>query len=91
MDKHNIYLFYSLLFWTFFNNLNKILTFIYFWEINRAQVGEGQRENETESEAGSRLWALSIQPDVGLEPTNYEIMTWAKVRHLTEWATQAPL
>ena len=26
-----------------------------------------------------------------LEPTSCEIMTWAEVRHLTNWATQAPL
>ena len=33
------------------------------------------RERETESEAGSRLSADSTERDVGLEPTNYEIMT----------------
>ena len=73
--------------------------FIYFWDRERkrkretAQVGEGQieREEDTEPEAGSRLQAVSTEPDVGLELTNYEIMTWAKVRHLTNWATQAPL
>ena len=55
--------------------------FIYVWETerDRAQVGEGQREKETESKAGSRLQAVSTEPDVGLELTNREIMTWAKV------------
>ena len=38
----------------------------------------------------SRLWAVSTEPDMGLEPTDHEIMTWAKVRHLTNWATKAP-
>ena len=38
-----------------------------------------EREGDTESEAGSRLRAVSTEPDVGLEPTNCEIMTWAKV------------
>ena len=38
----------------------------------------------------SRLYADIIQPDVGFELTNYEIMTWAEVRCLTNWATQAP-
>ena len=33
------------------------------------------REGDTESEAGSRLRAVSTEPDVGLEPTNHEIMT----------------
>ena len=38
-----------------------------------------EREGDTESEAGSRLQAGSTEPDVGLEPTNHEIMTRAKV------------
>ena len=38
--------------------------------------GEGsEREGDTESEAGSRLWDVSTEPDAGLEPTNHEIMT----------------
>ena len=38
--------------------------------------GEGaEREGDTESEAGSRLRAVSTQPDTGLELTNGEIMT----------------
>ena len=45
---------------------------------------EGQREGDPESEAGSRLQAVSTEPDVGLEPMNCEIMTRAEVRHLTE-------
>ena len=50
-----------------------------------------ERETHTESEAGSRLWAVSTETDVGLEPMNREIMTWAEVRRLTYGATQAPL
>ena len=34
-----------------------------------------EREGDTESESGSRLRAINIEPDVGLDPTNYEIMT----------------
>ena len=30
------------------------------------------------------------EPDARLKPTNPEIMTWAEVGHLTEWATQMP-
>ena len=52
---------------------------------------EGQREGDTESETGSRLWAVSTEPDAGLELTDREIMTWAKVGRLTDWTTQAPL
>ena len=53
-------------------------------------MGEGQREADTESETGSRLWAVSTEPDAGLELTDREIMTLAKVGRLTDWATQAP-
>ena len=59
--------------------------------------GEGQREGDTESETGSRLWAVSTEPaqstepDAGLELRDREIMTWAEVGGLTDWATQAPL
>ena len=49
-----------------------------------------EREGDTESEAGSRLRAVSTEPDAGLELTDCEIVTWAKVWCLTDWATQAP-
>ena len=67
--------------------------FIYFWDRERQSMNGGgsQREGDTESEAGSKLWAVSTEPDVGLEPTDREIMTWAEVGHLTDQATQAPL
>ena len=38
----------------------------------------------------SRLQAVSTEPNVGLEPTNHEIMIPAEVRRSTNWATQAP-
>ena len=65
--------------------------FIYFWDRDRAWTGDGQREGDTESETGSRLWAVSTEPDAGLELTDREIMTWAKVGRLTDWAIQVPL
>ena len=34
-----------------------------------------EREGDTESEAGSRLWAVSTEPDAGLELVNLEITT----------------
>ena len=62
---------------------------LYFWE--RVRAGEGQREEEdAESEAGSRLWAVSTDPGVGLKLMDWDIMTWAKVGHLTDWAPWAP-
>ena len=54
-------------------------------------MGEGRAEREREkSEPGSRLWAASTELDVGLELTDHKIKTWAEVRCLTDWATQAP-
>ena len=65
--------------------------FIYFWDRERQSMnrGESEREGDTESEAGSSLWAVSTA-DAGFELTDREIMTWAEVRRLTDWATQPP-
>ena len=52
--------------------------------------GGAEGEGDTESETGSRLWAISPEPDAGLELTDREIVTWAEVGRLTDWATQAP-
>ena len=79
--------------------------FTYFWERAREREREREsereceqaheqgrgREGDTESEAGSRLWAVSTDPNAGLELMNGEIMTWAEVGCLTDWATQAPV
>ena len=61
----------------------------------RARAGKlAQREGEgdAKSQAGSRLRAISTQPNVALDlnKLNWEIMTWAQVPHLTVWATQSP-
>ena len=70
--------------------------FVYFWHKERERErqsmsrGGAERGGDTESEAGSRLWAVSTEPNVGLKLTDREIMTWAEVRHSTDWATQAP-
>ena len=37
--------------------------------------GGAEREGDTESEAGSRLCAISTEPEAGLELTNREILT----------------
>ena len=37
--------------------------------------GGAEREGDPESEAGSRLHAVSAEPDMGLEFMNHEIMT----------------
>ena len=46
------------------------------FETKRQSVSrEEQREGDTESEAGSRLRAVSTGPDAGLELTKREIVT----------------
>ena len=45
--------------------------------------GEAEREGDTESETGSRLLAVSTEPDTGLKLMSREIMTQAEVRRLT--------
>ena len=75
------------------------LMLIYFWERYRDRETERQsmngggavREGDAESKAGTRHWAVSPEPDVELELTNCEIMTWAEFGCLTDWATQTPL
>ena len=49
-----------------------------------------EREGDTESEAGSRLRAVSTGSITGLELTDREITTWAEVGRLTDSATQVP-
>ena len=65
--------------------------FIFETERDRTWAGEGQRDGETQilkRAPGSELSTQSL--DVGLELTECEIMTWAEVGRLTDWATQAP-
>ena len=69
--------------------------FIYFLrkretEHEKVGVGVGEREGATKSKAGSRLWAVSAEPDAGLELMDHEIMTWAQVGSLTDSHPGAP-
>ena len=54
--------------------------------------GEGaEREGDTESEAGSRLWAVGTEPDLRLELMNLEIMSnlsWSQM--LNQLSPQVP-
>ena len=52
--------------------------FIHFLRDRERQIlsrGGAEKEGDTESEAGSRLRAVSTEPDTGLEITDCEIMT----------------
>ena len=66
--------------------------FIYYFEREKEheQRRGREREGDTDYEAGSSLWAVSIEPNTGLELMDHKIMTWAEVGCLTDWATQAP-
>ena len=78
-------LYFHLLFFSLFKCL-----FIFERQRQSVRGGGVEREGDTESEAGSRLWAISTEPDMSLEPINCEVMTWAEVRCLTNWDTQVP-
>ena len=51
--------------------------FFHFCERERQSVNEGgaEREGDAGSEAGSRVRAVSTEPNSGLKPTNHEITT----------------
>ena len=81
-----------------FNSVRQILLLsvlffnvLFIFERQSTSRGRAEREGDTEPEAGSGLWAVSTEPDTGLELINHEIMTWAEVGHVTHWDTQVPL
>ena len=53
--------------------------------------GGAEREGDTELETGSRLRAISPEPDAGLELNRPRDRDLAEVGRLTDCATQAPL
>ena len=46
--------------------------FIYFWDTERESMNRGrsEKEGDTESETGSRLWAVSTELNAGLKLTS---------------------
>ena len=50
-----------------------VCMYVYLFLRGTASGGGAEREGDTGSEAGSRLRAVSTEPDAGLEPTNREI------------------
>ena len=61
-----------------------ILFYFIFERETECEWGGARREGDTESKAGSRLRAVSTEPDAGLKLMDREIMTWAEIRHLTD-------
>ena len=67
---------YFKFFINFFNAyLFIFLTFIFERERQSVSGGEAEREGDAESEAGSRLRAVSTEPNTDLRLTDHEIMT----------------
>ena len=60
---------------TFKKNFFYIIYLLRDIERQSTSWGGAEREGDTESEAGSRLRAVSTDPDAGLKLTNREIMT----------------
>ena len=81
----NFFPYFTCPFWIFFN------VYLFLRERDGVSRGGAEKEGDTESEAGFRLGAVSAEPNAGLEPTDGEIMTWAKVGCSTDWAAQLPL
>ena len=52
----------------------------YFWERERQSTSRGGAQRDTESEAGSKLQAVSVELGPGIKLTNDEIMTWSKIK-----------
>ena len=63
------------------------LMFIYFQTDTEHEQGRGRKRGRHRIRS---LWAVSTEPDAGLELRDWEIMTWAEVGHSTDWATQEP-
>ena len=59
-------------------------------ERDRACVGGEDREGDKESKAGSRLWAVSTEPNTELELTDHKIMTWVEVKCLPTEPPRCP-
>ena len=63
---------------------------MFIFEKKSVSGGGAESEGDPESEAGSRLRAVSAEPDAGLAPTNCEIVTPAEVGRSTDWAPHVP-
>ena len=75
---------------------NKVKTFfnvyLFFEREHEHEQGREERGGDTESKAGSRLWSVSTEPDVGLklmnQPWDHDL-SWSHAQSV-DWATQVP-
>ena len=67
---------------------------VYFWERERergrVRAGEGQRDRKTQNPKQAPGSELSAQNPTWGSNSWTEIMVWAEVRRLTDWASQVP-
>ena len=75
-----MYVYHIFFFFIFLN----VYLFLRQRETEREWGRDREREGDTESATGSRLWAVSTEPNVGLEPMNRGIMTQADVGYSTD-------
>ena len=78
-EIHHLVLSLQFLFFLF-----KFLKMFIFERETEHEQGKGQRERETQNRKQAPDWAVSTEPDVGLELTNCETRTPAEVRHSTD-------
>ena len=72
---------------SFFPLLLFFYAYLFLRERQSTSEGGAEREGDTVSKAGSRLWAASTKPNAGLKLMNHEIMTWAE---LEDWLIEPP-
>ena len=54
--------------------------FIYLFQERERERGNMHRKGRERERIPTRVHAVSAEPDVGLNPTNCEIMTWVKIK-----------
>ena len=80
--KRQIFVGFLSFFFKIKNFFNVYLFILIERERERMSRGGAERQGEKEFQAGSTLPA-STEPEVGLELTDHEIMTWAKIKSRT--------
>ena len=81
-DTQNLYSVFNV----FYMYYSFFLMFIHFWEREREREHKRRRSTENLKQAPHKAQS----PMQGSNSQTIEIMTWAKARHLTYWATQVP-
>ena len=84
VNDHFIFLTFLKNVYLFNNSLRVIINNLF--ERREHKRGRGQETGRHRIQR--RLWAISTEPNARLKPTNRDIMTWAEVGCLANWATE---